>query len=301
MGGNIKIKTLSSVVSNLPDGAHIALPGFAITRNAIAFAQELIRQGKKNLTISQCIAGMDTELLVGAGAVSRIIYSTGSFDRFGPLSNINRGISAGSLIAEEYSGLSITLRYLAGSLGISYVPCNVLLGTDLLRNLLEQTPDQVKETTCPFTGEKQVLLRALNPQVGVIVANYADSDGNAVITGPCWDLKEMAHASQQIIVLAEKIVSQEMIRNNPEKTVIPGTIVDTVVELPYAAYPTSVYQCYDYDAEHLKKFIAAARTPEGMKEYLDEYVFGTSSHEEYLEKFGIKRLLGLAADPYKGY
>ncbi|MDR3288239.1 MAG: hypothetical protein LBT22_02290 [Peptococcaceae bacterium] len=297
-----KITTVEEVVKKIPNGAHIGLPGFAVARNAVAFAHEIIRQGKKDLTVSQCVGGMDTELLVSAGAVKKLIYSTGSLDRYGPLAATNRAIGEASLEIEEHSGLSITLRYLAGSLGISHIPCNTLLGSDILTHLIAKYPDQAKEATCPFTGEKQVLLRSLEPEFGVVVANYADEDGNAVLTGPLWDLREMANASKHVIVFAEKIVTSETIRNNPEKTVIPGAIVDSLIELPYNAYPTVIHQCYDFDGGHLKKFGAAMKDPEAAQAYLKEYVLGTANHEEYLNKAaGIMKLLNLAADPYKGY
>ncbi|MDR3270572.1 MAG: hypothetical protein LBT32_03535 [Peptococcaceae bacterium] len=296
-----KIKTIQEVVSAIPDGAQIGLPGFAVARNAIAFAHEMIRQGKKDLTLVQCIGGMDTELLVGAGTVKKLIYSTGSLDRFGPLSCVNRAFHEGRLELEEHSGLSVTLSLFAGSLGISYIPCNTLLGSDILSNLEKKYPDQVKEAVCPFTGEKQVLLRAKRPDYGVVVANYADEDGNTVISGPLWDTKEMALAAKHLIVIVEKIVSREWIRNYPEKTVIPGTTVDSLVELPYAAYPTAIHGVYDYDAEHLKKFGQLTRSQDEVDAYLNEYVLGTANHLAYLNKFGLEKILSLTADPYKGY
>lgn len=296
-----KVVPLRTAAESIPDGCNLGLCGFAVNRNAIALAHELIRLGRRNLTVSQCVAGMDTDLLVGAGVVSRLIYSTGSLDRFGPIASINRAISEGIITAEEYSGLSITFRYLAGSLGITYIPCNSLIGSDILTNLLAQTPDQVKEWVCPFTGEKQVLLRALQPEVGVIVANYSDTDGNASVAGPLWDLREMANASRRVIIFAEKIVPNEYVRNHPEQTTIPGAIVDMVVEVPWAAYPTAVYKCYDYDGDHLRLYCSSTRTPEGHREYLDKYVLGTKDHWEYLEIIGVRTLQERVADPHMGY
>ena len=128
-----KVTTLSEAVASIPSGSHVALSGFAITRCTMAFAAEVIRQGISGLTISQCVGAMDADLLVGGGAVERLIYGGGSLDRFGRLACVNRGIENGSLIAEEYSSLSVAFRYLAGSLGLPFMPIRSLRGSDLLR------------------------------------------------------------------------------------------------------------------------------------------------------------------------
>lgn len=294
--------SLSEAVAHIPDGASIGLPGFSIARNAIAFAHEVIRQGKKHLTLSSCAAGLDAEQMVAAGAVDHFIYSAGTLDKYGLVETINRYIDQGKLTTEEHSMFSMELRYLAGAIGISHIPCNSLLGSDVLKKLLEEAPDKVKESVCPFTGEKQVLLRALQPDVGVVVANYADEEGNAVVEGPYWNIKEMAHASKKILIIAEQIVPESFIIERPEMTTVAGAIVDTVVECPWAAYPTSVYRRYDYDDQHLKMYTQANRDEQTMKAYLDKYVYGVTDHFEYLEKsLGFKELMGQIAGPHKGY
>ena len=294
--------SLSEAVAQIPDGASIGLPGFSIARNAIAFAHEIIRQGKKHLTLSSCAAGLDAELIVAAHAVDRLIYSCGTLDKYGPVATINRYIDEGKLAVEEHSMLSIELRYFAGSIGISYVPCNSLLGSDVLKELLRVAPENVKESRCPFTGEKQVLLRALQPDVGVVVANYADEDGNTVIEGPYWNIKEMAHASKKLLVIAEQIVPESVITQKPEMTLISGAVVDMLVELPWSAYPTSLYGRYSYDDKQLKIYTQANRDERSMQAYLDKYVYGVKDHFEYLEKsLDFKALMEQMAVPHKGY
>ena len=162
-----KLTTLSEAVASIPDGAHIALSGFAITRCTIAFAHELIRQGKGDLTISQCVGAMDADLLAGAGVIRRIIYGGGSLDRFGRLNCVNRGIERGTLIAEEYSSLSVTFRYLAGALGLPFIPIRSLRGSDLIRRLSETAPDEFAYVKDPFTDEEWLVLKPLHPDVAV--------------------------------------------------------------------------------------------------------------------------------------
>jgi len=297
-----KISTLSDAVASIPSGAHLALSGFAITRCTMAFAREVIRQGISHLTISQCVGAMDADILVGAGAVDRMIYGGGSLDRFGRLNCVNRGIEDGTLAAEEYSSLSVTFRYLAGALGIPFMPIRSLRGSDLMSQLKERSGSNIANITDPFTGEQWPVLKPLLPDVAVVQVQAADKDGNSWITGPRWDNIEQVRASQRTIVITERLVTDETIRQNPERTVIPGLFVSHVVELPFAAHPTSVYQAYDYDAVQIQAYVEATRTPDTLRSYLDQYIYGVKDHWEYLEKVGgLQHLISLQADPVMGY
>jgi len=297
-----KLTALTEAVASIPSGSHLALSGFAITRCVMAFAREVIRQGIKGLTISQCVGAMDADLLVGAGAVERIIYGGGSLDRFGRLACVNRGIEDGTLAAEEYSSLSVAFRYLAGSLGLPFMPIRSLRGSDLLAQLKERAGSDRATVTDPFTGEDWPVLKPLLPDVAVVQVQTADEEGNAWIMGPRWDNAEQVRASQRTIVITEQVVPGDVIRQNPERTVIPGLLVSHVVELPFAAHPTSVYRAYDYDAEQIQAYVEAARTPEAFRVFLDQYVYGVKDHAEYLERVGgLPRLNSLQADPVLGY
>jgi len=297
-----KVTTLADAVASIPTGAHVALSGFAITRCAMAFAREIVRQGIHGLTISQCVGAMDADLLVGAGAVERFIYGGGSLDRFGRLACVNRGIENRTLIAEEYSSLSVAFRYLAGSLGLPFIPIRSLVGSDLLKQIEASSAADVAEITDPFSGERWLALKPLLPDVAVVQVQACDEEGNAQILGPKWDNLEQARASRRTIVIAEHIVSGETIRQNPEQTMIPGLLVSHVVALPFGAYPTSVYREYDYDAVQIENYVAATRTPETFKAYLDETVLSVKDHAAYLEKVGgSQHLESLHADPALGY
>jgi len=297
-----KLTTLAEAVASIPSGSHVALSGFAITRCTMAFAREVIRQGIGGLTISQCVGAMDADLLVGAGTVTRLIYGGGSLDRFGRLACVNRGIEAGTLIAEEYSSLSIAFRYLAGSLGLPFIPIRSLRGSDLMHQLEEHSGADISTVQDPFTQDCWLVLKPLLPDVAVIHVQVADEEGNSCILGPRWDNVEQAKASKRTIIITERIVSTEMIRRNPEQTAIPGFLVSHVVELPFAAHPTSAYRVYDYDAEQVEHYVEATRTPEAFQSYLEQYVYGPQDHWEYLERMGgMRRLNRLLADPILGY
>jgi glutaconate CoA-transferase subunit A len=297
-----KLTSLTEAVASIPSGSHLALSGFAITRCVMAFARELIRQGIKGLTVSQCVGAMDADLLVGAGAVERIIYGGGSLDRFGRLACVNRGIENGTLVAEEYSSLSVTFRYLAASLGLPFIPIRSLRGSDLMAQIKERSGSDLASVIDPFTGEQWPVLKPLRPDVAIVQVQAADEEGNAWLLGPRWDNTEQVRASRRAIVIAERIVSNEVIRQNPERTVIPGLFVSHVVALPFAAHPTSVYQVYDYDAGQIEAYVEATRTLEALQAYLEQTVYGVRDHWEYLERMGgLKHLSGLQADPVLGY
>jgi hypothetical protein len=215
---------------------------------------------------------------------------------------VNRGIENGSLQAEEYSSLSVAFRYLAGSLGLPFIPIKSLRGSDLLRQIQERTGGNLGSITDPFTGEDWPVLKPLLPDVAVVQVQVADEEGNAWIMGPRWDNLEQVKASKRTIVIAEQVVPGEVIRRDPERTVIPGMMVSHVVELPFAAHPTSVYRLYDYDAGQIEKYVIATSSPEALKAYLDEYIYGVKDHWEYLERVGgMQHLNTLRADPILGY
>ena len=298
-----KTKTVAEIVRTIPDGSHIAMGGFAIARNAIVVVHELIRQQKTNLTLSQGVAGLDVDLLVGAGLVSRLIIGGGSLDRFGLINCVNRARETGSVVSHDYTSLSICFRYLAGALGLSFMPIKSLLASEVLERLEAGTAaEDLRRMKCPFTGEEYLLLRSLNPDVSFVHVQVADREGNCQINGPRWENEEQAKAAKRLIVITEELVPTEYIQRSPERTVIPAHRVEAVIHQPFGAHPTAVYGCYDYDADHLKLYVDHSRNPERFKEYVSTYVLGSGDHWEYLEKVGgLAYLEDLRAERLLGY
>jgi glutaconate CoA-transferase subunit A len=300
---NSKVRTLSDVVSEIPDRrADIALGGFAITRCPMAFANELVRQGKKEINLYEALGSLDADILVGAGLVRKLIYTGGSLDRFGRLARVNEAIENGTLEIEEYSILSMNLRLMAGAMGLPFIASKTLLGTEILENLLKSSSDAVKVMESPFDRqEKYVCYRALQPEYVVIHGQYADRKGNVVIQGPVWD-EELAKSAKKLIAVVDRIVSNESIKQHPEFTVIPSLYTYAVCEVPFGAYPTAVYKSYDYDAEFLKRYGKFNQNKAEFDAWLGEYVLGTKDHGEFILKMaGMEKLCALQADPVFGY
>lgn len=280
MGG--KLVPLHEAIHNfVDDGDTIGLGGFVITRNVVAAVHELIRQRKMGLTICQPLSGFDTDLLVGAGNAARLIISGGSLDAFGRLNRINELCVTGKVGVEENSNLGMVTRLLAGSMGLPFLPTRGLLGSSILESL-ENEAHAAVEIKSPFTGEPVVLLRALTMKTAVIHVQRADEDGNAQILGPSWDTQVMAGAAERVILTTEEVVDKSELRKTPERTLIPSFKVASVSLVPFGSYPTSCYQYYDYDAEHLKAYAAASASPDRFDQYLRENVLAHDDFEGYL-------------------
>ncbi|HVR88473.1 MAG TPA: CoA-transferase [Candidatus Limnocylindria bacterium] len=294
-----RLTSLSDAARLINDGDHVALSGFSIARNAMALAHELVRRDVRGLTISACILGLEADLLVGAGCVGRVIYGGGSLDRFGQLGRVNEAVERGRIEVEYMSSLAVTFRYLAGSLGLPYIPIRSLLASDLVAPLV--AAGVAREDRDPFGGEQVVLLRALEPDAAILHAQVADADGNTRVLGPRWDNDEAVAAAKRVIVLAEEVVEPIEIRRSPELTLVPAFRVTALVHVPFGAHPTAVYRRYDYDAEHLALYADATRSQRTFDEYLARYVRGTD-HAGYLAAIGgAAKLATLTADPGLGY
>ena len=262
-----KVVSLEEAMASIEDGSHLALTGFAITRNAVAAALELVRARRRGLRLTQVIVGLETDLLVGAGCVEHLVYSGGSLDRFGLVHAVNRAIASGEVKIEEYSTLSLTLRLAAGSLGLPFVPTRSMLGSGLLDRLRDT--GEVVEQPDPFTGAPVLVLSPVRPEVAIVHADSCDEEGNATVSGPRWSLRETALAARRVIVTAERVVLRGTIP--PERVVVPGAVVSAVVEVPGGARPTAMPGHYDYERDWLEAHVEATKAGgASFDRYLDE-------------------------------
>jgi glutaconate CoA-transferase, subunit A len=273
-----KVVSLTEAVATVDDGADVALTGFAITRNCIAVAHELIRCRRSNLTVVQVIGGMETDLLVGAGCVRKLIYSGGSLDRFGNLHAVNRAVGSGAITVDEYSSLVLTLRLHAGALGLPFLATRAMLGSDLMDGL---SAADVRVAEDPFAGGPVLLVSALRPDVAFVHVDVADESGNATWAGPRWAVRETAFAARRVVLVCEELAPTGTIP--PESVLIPAVLVDAVVVVQEGAHPTAVANRYDYDRVHLEKYLEFAKDgADRHSEYLDRFVRGPADHKGYL-------------------
>ena len=302
MGSGSKLMNVADAVTKfVKNGTHIGFGGFSLCRNSMVVSHEIIRKGICDLKISSVNPAYSVDILIGAGLVKEVESGCLNMERLGLPRNFCRAVEQGVLKSEDYEHGAMTLRYLAGALGLPFIPAKSMLGSDILKyQVLEQTKYILQK--CPFTGEKVVLLPACNPDLAIIHVTRADEDGNSQIDGSTFCDEYIARAAENIIVVAEQIVNRDDIKRNPECTVIPGYRVNAVLHAPWGAYPTAVPGCYDYDYEAIQYYQKNARTVEGFQQYLDKYVYGVKDLEEYLELAGTpKTYMRLAIDPQLGY
>jgi len=286
--------TLKEAVKLVPDGAHLFWGGFGFQRPPMAFAHEMVRQGKRNMTIYTCGSEMDLDILVGAKVASRLEVAFYAIEGIGLAPNIQRRMREKTVEIEDYTNLAMALRFLGGALGVPFMPLKSMLGTDMLTK--KRFREKKAEVfTCPFTGEKVVLVPSVRPDFSIVHVSRVDREGNAQIDGIKGEDVEGARAGKKLIVMAEEIVDTEFIRVQPDQTVIPNIYVTYVVECPWGSYPMMVYNYYDYDMEHIRRYYEQCKTEEGWQKYCEEYITSVNNHMEFLQKIGIERLLKLKA------
>ncbi len=297
---NSKVTTLAEAAARVPDGAHLTISGFAHSLAPLAFVRELIRQGKGNFELTSMGDCWAMDMLSGAGRVRRARLSNYMFEGFGRCPNFSRAVETGSMQVDDYSHFAITSRWMAAALGLPSMPVRVMMGTDLVRKKPLDREDIV-EAPCPLTGDPLLFVRASKPDIAILHASRADTEGNVQLFGTSSTIEEQARAAQRVLVTVEEIVPEGMIREQPELTLLPGFLVEAVIPVPFGAHPTGMFRYYDFDREHVAAYMKAAKSSEVFRQYLDEYVFGVPEHAAYLQKIGIRRLMALRADPWRGY
>jgi glutaconate CoA-transferase subunit A len=172
-------------------------------------------------------------------------------------------------------------RLSAGAARLPFWTMRNYMGTDL-----PAVNSAIRTVTCPYTGEVLATVPALNPDVTIVHAQRADAEGNAQIWGLLGVQKEAAFASSRVIVVVEELVDQSEIRADPNRTLIPGLIVDSVVVEPWGAHPSYAQGYYDRDNEFYISWEPISRAPDALRRYLDEFVYGVEDRSGYVERCG---------------
>lgn len=277
-----KLLTMQEAIDRfVKDGDTIVIEGFT---HLICFAagHEIIRQKKRDLTVCRLTPDLIYEQLIGAGCVSKLVFSWAGNPGAGPLYALRRAVEEGTprpIELEEYSHFGMVTRFTAGAAKLPFLPLRNYMGSDLPR-----VNPQIRSITCPYTGEALATVPALNPDTTIVHAQRADLDGNAQIWGLMGVQKEAAFAAKNVIVVAEEIVSESVIRSDPNRTLIPGFIVDAVVEEPFGCHPSFAQGYYDRDNDFYVNWRHISKDVKKFETYLNEWVFGLKDRSEYVEK-----------------
>jgi glutaconate CoA-transferase subunit A len=289
-----KLVSLSEAVSRfVRDRDIVYAAGFT---HLIPFAagHEIIRQRRRDLTLARATPDRIYDQMVAAGCAKKVIFSYMGNPGVGSLRIVRAEIEKGALEWEEYSHFGMISRLQAGATGLPFMPMNRTAATDL-----ERSNPRIKRVTDPYSGHEVITVPALNPDVAIVHVQRADKDGNAHLWGILGEQKEVAFASQRVILTAEEIVDESIIRSDPNRTLIPGFIVDAVCHVPHASHPSYAQGYYDRDNEFYLSWDKISESLEGVRSYLDEWVFGVKNRDEYWRKLGAEVHRRLKVKPRK--
>ena len=298
-----KLMTTKDAVSNfISDGDFLYIGGY-VCRPPFSAIHEIIRQRKKDLTITRSNAADDFDMLIGAGAVQRFIGTFLSLGVYGLGRCFRRSIEKSiphKIEMEEYTNLSLPMMLMAGSYGMPFVPVRDMAGSDLSRQKAFLGDNKFKMIDSPFDGKPVMLVPALNPDIAIIHVQQADELGNAQIWGIGGDCQVGANAAKKVIISCERIVDRETIGKDPSRTIVPAFKVVAVTEEPFGAHPGYTPGFYDVDFGFGYQYQQASNTVEGFENFLTEWVYDREDRnayiQHYIEKFGYQTFKKLAAD-----
>lgn len=276
---NKVLPNLNEAAALVNDGDTITISGAFFEQVPMALIRAIIRRGVKDLNIVVAAHGIAVDILIGAGCVKSVMGAYIGFEGYGLAPNFRRAVEEGKLELRESACFAIASALKAAALGVPFMPLKGLFGSDLEKLRTEYR-------TYRWDGEEVLLVPAIKPDVCIVHAHRADPEGNIQTKGSSWD-DTLAEAAERVIVTVEEIVPTEVIREHPELTKIPSFVTTAVVEVPYGAHPTGCPFVYDFDEAHIKHYLEMAKTAEGFQQYLEEFVYGPRTHEEYLQKVGL--------------
>jgi len=269
-----------AVQSYVHDGDCLYAAGFT---HLIPFAagHEIIRQERKNLTLARATPDLIYDMMVAAGCARKVIFSYMGNPGVGSLRLVRSEVEAGRVEMEEYSHFGMISRLQAGAVGLPFMPMNLTAAEDL-----EHANPSIKRVVDPYSGKELVVVPALQPDVAIIHVQRCDANGNSHIWGIIGEQKEVAFAAKHVIITAEEIVSEDVIRSDPNRTLIPELIVDAVCHVPYAAHPSYTQGYYDRDNAFYLAWDKVSESMDTARAWLDEWVFGVADRAAYWQKLG---------------
>jgi glutaconate CoA-transferase subunit A len=279
-----------AIAEFVPDGSSVAL-GLQLEQ-MIPFApgHEIIRQKKRGLTLIGPISDILFDQLIGAGCVDQVIAAWVGNVMMGSAYNFRRAVEENGLKVFNMTNFTIALALQAGAMGVPFLPTRTALGSDVPKG-----NHFFYQIFSPFAPKETLwAVRALNPDVTIVHVQRADRDGNAHCWGNFGVLIEGVRAAKRVIVIAEEIVEPEVIASDPNRTVIPGFIVNAVVECPHGAHPSPVQGYYKRDDNFFRQYHEQTRTKTDSEAWLERWVYGLDDRTAYMNQLGDYRVEELA-------
>ena len=287
-----------AIAEHVPSGSMVLMGAQLEQMIPFAAGHELIRQGRRDLTLVGPISDILFDQMIGAGCVVRVMAAW--------VGNVSAGVGYCLRRAVEgnvprpvqmvdYSNFTLALGLHAGALGVPFMPTYSTLGSDILKK-----NGNLREFPSPVNEEKLIAVRALRPDVAIIHAQRADPFGNTHLWGNLGVAVDGARASRKVIVVAEEIVAPEVIASDPNRTLIPGFLVAAVVHEPWGAHPSPVQGYYGRDHAFFSQYHEQSRQLEDFERWLGRWVTGVADRREYLNLLSARRVeeLGVKEHAY---
>lgn len=283
-----------AVAAHVSDGDTVFVAGFGQCI-PYATAHEIVRQDKKNLTLCRSGADILFDMLIAAGCVRKVIAGYVGNPGIGLAHAFRRAAQAGEVEVEDWTNFSIVLRLQAGAMGVPFLPSATLNGGDMPARL------GIKPVDCPYTGETLSAIPALNPDVAIVHAQHADANGNLQLFGLTGDIVEGVHASRKIVATVERIVSEDVIKKAPDRTIIPGFRVSSVTPVRWGAYPSYVHGLYGRDDDAYAAWDTISRKAETLDAWINDNIRSVGSFEDYIGSLDPARLEKLEQEAASHY
>jgi glutaconate CoA-transferase subunit A len=289
-----KLRLLHDAIAlDVEDGMSLAMGCGLESLIPFAASHEIIRQKRQELTLICPISDMQFDQLIGAGCVKKIIASWVGNVAAGLGHNYRRAAESGtphSIDIEEHSNFTIGQGLQAAAMGLPFLPTRTVQGSEF------RTSDQFQSIRCPFTDEELVAVRAIRPDVTILHVQRADAQGNAHVWGNFGVMREAALAAKTVILTCEEVVDHEVILSDPNRTVIPGFVVSSVVHEPFGSFPSPTQGYVRRDDDFYFEYHKATRTRDGFEQWLKKWVFGVEDHRDFLNLLGKERVKNLKAE-----
>ncbi len=284
-----------AVAAHVRDGDAVVIEGFT---HLICFAagHEIIRQQRRDLVLCRLTPDLIYEQMIGAGCARKLVFSWAGNPGAGPLYALRRAVEEGvpaPLELEEYSHFGMVARFAAGAAALPFAVLRNYQGSDLPR-----VNPLIRSIACPYTGERLATVPALNPDVAILHVQRADENGSAQVWGLLGVQKEAAFAARKVIVVAEEIVPESVIRSDPNRTLLPGFMVHAVVHEPFGAHPSFAQGYYDRDNDFYLAWREISQDKAKFDAWLEEWVHGVPDRAAYAAKMGERRVRLRAHDHY---